>query len=307
VASHQDRLGIVSPRLLPLLVALFAMTGLSQLAGAAEASATGCSTTSTAAGEPGAIDVVVVAQCGGRPSDRPSNTQPDPALPTRIVDCGVNPTKSSLPECKETGIDCTATAAAAPAAVAVTAVITYVLVDGTRVRVNAECRERQPVVPGVSEADVRVEVVRRVPSPVVMAAPSGRALVQLESLFWVDTARSVDLGSAGLAGHQVSMTASVESVAWDFGDGARGSSAGPGRPFTKDSHCGQKQCPGWFGHTYTATGSVVVTARVSWSASYRVDGGSAQVISGTVVGSPATMSVVVKQARAVLVPNPNDH
>jgi len=244
---------------------------------------------------------------GFPPRDALVSTSKSDPPPLVQIDCGLSPATSSRRECQSVSADCALAAATAPAGIVMSTIVTYRQTGGGLVFESAACVVQGPAAPGVSEADVRVEVVRRVPSPVVMAAPSGRALVQLESLFWVDTARSVDLGSAGLAGHQVSMTASVESVAWDFGDGARGSSAGPGRPFTKDSHCGQKQCPGWFGHTYTATGSVVVTARVSWSASYRVDGGSAQVISGTVVGSPATMSVVVKQARAVLVPNPNDH
>jgi hypothetical protein len=93
-------------------------------------------------------------------------------------------------------------------------------------------------------------------------------------------------------------------VRWDFGDGGTASSAGPGRPFTSADHCGQVQCPGWFGHTYAETGAVTVSAVVNWSASYVVDGGGVQQIIGTVAGRAASMPIIVKQARAVLVPTP---
>jgi len=122
----------------------------------------------------------------------------------------------------------------------------------------------------------------------------------------VDTPVSRLLGPVGLLGHQVAITIAVRSVRWEFGDQVGATSTGPGRPVTAVDHCGTVQCPGWFGHTYTATGVVRATAVVSWSATYRVDGGVPQPIIGTVPGPRAAMDIVVKQARAVLVPNPGD-
>jgi hypothetical protein len=238
-------------------------------------------------------------------SDKGNGLGETPAPPpTLVVDCGVSPSKSSLPECRRVATDCTALAAAAPAGTVITAIVTYNQTASGLVFVNGACQPRTAAPPGLSEADVRAQVVRLVPRAGVRAAPSGSALVQLESLFWVDTAATRDLGTVELAGHQVAITVRVSSVRWDFGDGTSDSNNGPGRPFTQDSHCGQKQCPGWFGHTYEKTGTVTVTARVNWSATYAVDGGPAQLIGGTVDAAPETMTVVVKQARAVLVPNP---
>lgn len=68
--------------------------------------------------------------------------------------------------------------------------------------------------------------------------------------------------------------------------------------------CGQIQCPAWFGHTYTSTGTVNVTAAINWSATYTVDDGPTQKITGTVTGPKTTLNLQVKQARAVLVPDP---
>jgi hypothetical protein len=216
----------------------------------------------------------------------------------------VNPTTSSIPECQNVGIDCTAQAAAADAGVVISAMITYTLESGVYVQTSETCAARGPGAPALGEPDVRVEVVRLVPLVAVRAAPSGAALVGLESLFWVDTAATRDLGTVTLLGHRVAITVTVSTVRWSFGDGGTASSAGPGRPFTSKDHCGQVQCPGWFGHTYAETGAVTVSAVVNWSASYVVDGGGVQQIIGTVAGRAASMPIIVKQARAVLVPTP---
>jgi hypothetical protein len=214
----------------------------------------------------------------------------------------VNPTASSLPECQGVNADCTAAAAAAPAGVTITAIVTYQNVGGVITRLSAVCTARGPAAPALTEADVRAEIVKLVPHVAIGAAPAGQALVNLESLYWAQTPASRDLGVVTLLGHQVALTIAVASVNWDFGDGATARSNGPGRPFTATDHCGQKQCPDWFGHTYTQTGALTVTATVNWTGRYTVDGGAINTIQGTVAGPAATMALQVKQARAVLMP-----
>ena len=153
---------------------------------------------------------------------------------------------------------------------------------------------------------LRAEVVRLVPRVGIKAAPgNGRVLVNLETLFWADTRVDRSLGTVMLLGHQVALTIHVESVSWDFGDGAVGSSDGPGRPFGDSDHCGTAQCPGWFGHTYAATGRFAVTATVRWSGEYAVDGAAAQPIPGIVTGPEATSTIQAVEARGVLVPDPH--
>ncbi len=158
--------------------------------------------------------------------------------------------------------------------------------------------------PGLSEADVRAEVIKLVPSVGIKTAPGSYALTQFESIFWTDTPTVRDLGAVELLGHQVAITITAQSTTWSFGDGTSASSTGPGRPYTAAEPCREVQCPAWFGHTYTRTGSVVVSATIDWAATYTVDGGAPEPIEATVAGPTASMTLPVKQARAVLMPDP---
>ena len=156
-------------------------------------------------------------------------------------------------------------------------------------------------------AAARAEFSRRVPVAVIRSAPpvGGQVLVQVEVLFWLDTTAQVDLGSAVLLGQSVRLLASVQSVRWSFGDNATSTSTGPGRPFLSSDFCATKQCPGWFGHTYTETArSVPVTATATWVGRYSVNGGPFQLITGTVTAAPTTIALPVVQSRTVLIPNP---
>ena len=186
----------------------------------------------------------------------------------------------------------------------ITAIVTYTkLPNGVMRRTSQVCTARGPAIPGVGDADVRAQVVKLVPKVGIAAAPKGWALVQLESLFWVQSPATQDLGTVPLLGHQVAITIRVATVTWDFGDGATATSTGPGRPYVSGDKCG-KQCTDWFGHTYTKTGTVTVKATVNWTATYTVDGGAPRAITDTVPGPPDTVTMPVKEARAVLVPVP---
>jgi hypothetical protein len=174
--------------------------------------------------------------------------------------------------------------------------------NGTWIPVSAHCDAVG--LPVITAAMVREVAVREVPVVKIGAAPAGRALVQLESLFWVNSAVDVVLPTAQILGQAVSITVHADHVAWSFGDGASADEPGVGRPFTSADSCGAKQCPGFWGHTYTQTGARRVTATVWWSASFSVAGGAAQPIPGLVQGLTDSTDVTVYEARAVLVPNP---
>jgi hypothetical protein len=153
---------------------------------------------------------------------------------------------------------------------------------------------------------VSAEIVKLVPHVGVNAAPGdGRSLVNLETLFWADTASDRTLGTVVLLGHQVTITVHATTVSWDFGDRTSATSDGPGRPFLDSDHCSTAQCPGWFGHTYLGTGTFTVTATVAWSGQYSVDGASPQPIAGTVDGPTTAIPMQALQARGVLVPDPH--
>jgi hypothetical protein len=68
--------------------------------------------------------------------------------------------------------------------------------------------------------------------------------------------------------------------------------------------CKTAICPDYYGHTYTTTGRKLITATASWDACFTVDDNGAIRIPGTVAGPTAELSMLVRQARAVLVPNP---
>jgi hypothetical protein len=169
--------------------------------------------------------------------------------------------------------------------------------------VNCTVAAGPPLVPA---AAARATFIRLLPKlAITTAPPDGRSLVNAESLFWIPVSSPLNLGITTLLGHQVSLTATVVSVGWDFGDGDTATSAGPGRPFLASDHCNTPLCPAWFGHVYThPTTQLTVTATISWTGSYTIDNGVVFPIQGAVTTTPPAIAMQVVQARSVLVPNP---
>lgn len=159
--------------------------------------------------------------------------------------------------------------------------------------------------PAVTAALVREQVSRLVPPAAIGLAPSKATLVNIQTIMWVDAPPDRDLAPLTLLGQQVAVHLHLDHVTWNFGDGHSAVSNGPGKPYDADSEpCRAAECPGYFGHTYRDTGDVRVSATASWQASFTVNGGPAVTIPGTVNGPTASSELTVKQARAVLVPNP---
>jgi hypothetical protein len=152
---------------------------------------------------------------------------------------------------------------------------------------------------------VRDRAERLLPHPVIESAPPGHAtLVNIETVLWIASPSERRLGTVNLLGRQVDIRAHIERVAWDFGDGATATTAGPGAAYSNHDPCRTKQCPGYFGHTYTATGTKTITADLTWTGQFRVEGGEWQTIPGTVTAAATSTRIDVKEARGVLVPNP---
>jgi hypothetical protein len=168
-----------------------------------------------------------------------------------------------------------------------------------------------PPPPQVTPFDAYAAVVKLVPSPAIGAAPgAGRTLVNIETIFWVNSGQDRDLGPATLLGHRVGLRIHARTSTWTFGDGSGDSAAGLGRPYEAADGCAAAQCEGYFGHTYVGTGAVVVTATVTWAGEFSVDGGPWRGIgnpvtgANTVDGPAATRPMTVVQARGVLVGAP---
>ncbi len=147
--------------------------------------------------------------------------------------------------------------------------------------------------------------MKLVPKPTIgTAPPDGKTLVNIQTLLWINTPATVNLGTSPLAGHQVTLTASVQTVAWNFGDQHTDTATTPGRPFLTTDHCSTATCPDYYGHTYTTTGTMTITATTTWTGRYNIDGGPFLAITGTATSAPQTTTVTVKQSRAILIPNP---
>jgi len=168
-----------------------------------------------------------------------------------------------------------------------------------------------PPPPQVTPFDAYAAVLRLVPSPAIGVAPGkGRTLVNMETIFWVNSAADQSLGPVTLLGHQVGLRIHARAAAWAFGDGSTDTSAGLGRPYAAADGCGEAVCAGYFGHTYVSTGEMTVSATVTWAGEFSVDGGPWRGIANpatganTVEGPAATRPITVIQARGVLVQDP---
>ncbi len=158
----------------------------------------------------------------------------------------------------------------------------------------------------VTAAMARAEVVKLVPRPAVgIAPPGGRSLVNIQTIFWVDTAADRNLGTVRLLNHDVGLRIHVQHVHWDFGDGSTDTSSNPGPAYDSETRpCRAALCPDYFGHVYAMTGAQTVTARVTWAGEFRVDQGQWQPIDGTVTGPASSQALTIVEARGVLVPDP---
>jgi hypothetical protein len=178
--------------------------------------------------------------------------------------------------------------------------------DGSWSYVGNGCVLSAP--PAVTANMVRDQVVRLVPSAAVGLAPHDATLVNIETVMWVDAPSQRTLAPITLLGRRVIVRLALDHVDWSFGDGQTGGSTGPGKAYDpRNDPCRAVECPGYFGHTYRKTGTVTVAATASWRATFTVDGGAAITIPGTVAAPTARARLAVKEARAVLVPNPGQH
>jgi hypothetical protein len=174
--------------------------------------------------------------------------------------------------------------------------------DGTWRLIGTDCLV-QGARPQVTALLVMQQLRKLVPHPAIgVAPPGGATLVNIQTLLWAETPAEQSLGTVTLLGHRVALRVHVDRVDWDFGDGSTDTTDTPEPRYDPADGCRTVTCPGYWGHVYRATGSTRVTATVTWSGRYRVDGGAWQDIPDTVTGPAATTDLVVRQARGILVP-----
>jgi hypothetical protein len=181
--------------------------------------------------------------------------------------------------------------------------------DGTWSTTGSECDAvGNAPPPTVTPLMVWQQAQRLIPTAQIGLAPRQDTLVNMETIMWVATARQRTLPTVTILGRPVSVHISMDHVTWNYGDGNTSTSNGPGRAYDAQRHpCTTAQCPDYAGHTYTSTGQLIVTATVTWQATFQVAAGPATPIPGTLDGPPNTATLLVREARSILVrdPTPN--
>jgi hypothetical protein len=153
--------------------------------------------------------------------------------------------------------------------------------------------------------DLRQAALKLLPKPGIGVAGKGTTLVNLQTIMWLDTPANRKLGSATVVGTRVQIRAHLSSVAWDFGDDTADMATEPGKPYGHPDTCDQIVCDEFFGHIYTTrTGATTITATPTWFAEYSVDNSNWLPITPDIPGTTVTTQITIRQAHAVLVPNP---
>src|SRR4029079_4178932 len=107
--------------------------------------------------------------------------------------------------------------------------------------------------PMPSAAALRGEIIRLLhPAPLGISPNTGTGLVNLKTLYWINTPTTVNLGQASLIGFPVQLHVSYDHTTFDFRDTTTGQLPPPGPPYNPAHDCGP--CTAEFGHTYTQPG-----------------------------------------------------
>ena len=161
--------------------------------------------------------------------------------------------------------------------------------------------------PGPSPTVIRDQALRLLPRVGIGSAPRTTTLVNIQTIVWAATTANRSLGTVRITGRKVRLRLTMHHATWTFGDATTGTTSGPGTAYDPTRNpCRSAQCPGYYGHIYTTTGSHTITLTIAWHATYSLDGSTwTDVDAAALTGPTATTSITVRQARAVLVPDPH--
>ncbi len=230
----------------------------------------------------------------------PTDLPGEGGTPVLVVDCGYATAKDDHTywnkECGATGFPCPPV----PGNPNPHQFMTVFALTQPPVPIAAWCAGATDPMP--SAAALRDEVIRLLHAPAIGISPStGTGLVNLKTLFWVDTQQQVDLGQAKLVGFPVQLRVNYLRTDFDFGDHSSATlTPTPGTAYSTAQDCGT--CTDRFGHNYTQPGPVTITARVYWQAQFRVNGHPWTTIPGDVTATqPSTTTITIRQSRSTLV------
>lgn len=156
-------------------------------------------------------------------------------------------------------------------------------------------------------ATVRDQVIKLLPGVAVGSTGSPATLVNLQTILWAETPARRSLGRVVIVGQWVWLRLAFDHADWSFGDGDTERSQDPGKVYDAvGDRCAQVLCPEYYGHVYRVTGSVTISLRVAWRAMYSLDGVRFTAVDpAPLTGPVSTQALLVRQARTVLVPNPD--
>jgi hypothetical protein len=174
------------------------------------------------------------------------------------------------------------------------------------VTVGFWCPQSQVPTQVPNAATVRDQVLRLLPRVAIGTTGSPATLVNLQTVLWAATVARRSLGRVTIVGQPVWLRIALAHATWTFGDGTSEVTDDPGKAYDPDGDpCAQVMCPDYYGHVYRATGHVTISLRVSWQATYSLDGAHfVPVDPDPLTGPASTHPLLVRQARAILVPNP---
>jgi hypothetical protein len=120
----------------------------------------------------------------------------------------------------------------------------------------------------------------------VRTQPAGATLVNFETGMYTPTG-DYTLPTFRLLGARIDLTAKAERYDWTFGDGTGARDAGPGKKDTLR-----------VSHTYRETGTHRIRVTVTWSGTYRINGGPPQPVYGQATTTSVPALLPVREARA---------
>ncbi len=127
------------------------------------------------------------------------------------------------------------------------------------------------------------------PSKLIVQPPNGRTLVNFETNFYTETERFTR--SVTLLGQRVELSITPAEFGWRFGDGELRSTSSPGSAYPDLE----------ITHRYLRKGRVSASVDTTYTATYRVNGGAAQQVPGTVTIPGAAVPLRVVTASPQLV------
>lgn len=164
------------------------------------------------------------------------------------------------------------------------------------------CPHSAAPTPVPTAGDIRDQAIRLLPH-VHIKTTAPNTLVNIQTIYWADTATHRDLGTVTVVGQPVQLKIAFDHADWNFGDGHSDRTSTPGTAYDKSANpCDTKQCSGYYGHTYTTTGHLNASVQISWNATYSLDGGAHWASVGPPLTGPTeTVPIRVRQTHVVLV------